>query len=79
MNGILIGNVNLGTGLLIKISLFLEERLLNNTNLLRLFLESVLIVFENEFFKDITDVLSKLSPAFFWGLCCSNSSIRSRY
>lgn len=71
--------MNLGIGLLIKVTLFLEEKLLCNTDLLRLFLESVLIVFENEYFKDMTDTLSKLSVAFYWGMCCRNSNIRFRY
>lgn len=79
INGTLTGNVNLGTGLLIRMCTFLETRLLGNADLLRLFLESVLFVFENDCFKDMTDIMSKLSAAFFWGLCCSNYSLRSRY
>ena len=55
----------------------MEARITANLEHKKLFLRTLLIIYENQDLLAIN--LNKINPAFYWGLCINEPTIRNRY
>ncbi|CAK5075327.1 unnamed protein product [Meloidogyne enterolobii] len=75
---------SLGAQVLIKLFSTLESRLTNNFELKNLFLNAIILLYENSSSLMLSGSdgllnIEIIQPAFYWGLCCVDKELRKRF
>ncbi|KAL7072054.1 hypothetical protein ACQ4LE_008453, partial [Meloidogyne hapla] len=70
---------SLGAQVLFKLFSTLETRLAINLELQNLYLNAIILLYENQSVLLGDGLIENIQPAFYWGLCCFDKEIRKRF